>query len=202
VLLVDAATGILRAIRLVSWPERAAAAVRATIKQQIAQGRNSTAESAWINALYARFPGHSGTADLVRERADLTWTAGRHPHAAAGTGPDSSPAARAPEPAADNPALVAALGPCLCLVSGKAYPQPLPAELAGWYCYLADAGHSIAIIPEDLFNGESELTDLLCPAPVWTVLRGGWRIHEGFVVADIPYDRTLGLHVSEDESEY
>lgn len=203
VILIDAATGIIRGIRMVSWPDRAASALRTAIKEQIRNGYSSTAEQAWINALYSRYSGARGTADLVRDRADLTWTGGQHAQATDGTGADAYPPTHADQTANQamgNPALTAAFG--AYLVAGRAYPHRLPEELASWYCYLTDSGHSIAIIPESLFNTTGNLADLLCPAPVRTVLHVGWRIHDGFVVADIPYDSQVGLLAPEEDTEH
>lgn len=87
VVLVDAATGITRAILAVSWPERFTRAVRASVRRMLEQPYSDQAHNAAIDNLYARYP---TTAKLVHDRADVTCTGGTA-EAAAGTGPDASP---------------------------------------------------------------------------------------------------------------
>ena len=87
VVLVDAATGIVRAIRAVTWPPRFAGAVRRSVDRLLAAPFSPQAADAALEALYGRYP---KTAELVRQRADVVCTGGT-PEAAAGTGPDASP---------------------------------------------------------------------------------------------------------------
>jgi hypothetical protein len=87
VVLVDAATGIVRAIRAVTWPPRFAGAVRRSLDRLLAAPFSPQAADAALEALYARYP---KTAELVRQRADVVCTGGT-PEATAGTGPDASP---------------------------------------------------------------------------------------------------------------
>jgi hypothetical protein len=74
VMLVDADTGILRAIRGLRWPPRFVATVNASIKQMLGTPFSDTAEGHALEYLYGRWP---TAADLVRERADVQCTIGR-----------------------------------------------------------------------------------------------------------------------------
>jgi hypothetical protein len=87
VVLVDAATGIVRAIRGVTWPPRFVAAVRRSVDRMLATPFSPQAADAALEALYARYP---NTAELVRQRADVVCTAGT-PEATPGAGPDANP---------------------------------------------------------------------------------------------------------------
>lgn len=90
------------------------------------------------------------------------------------------------------------------LVRGKAYPSPLPPELADWYCYTSDGGHSILCLLEEnagaAFASHAEFENLV-PAPVKAVLRG-YRIVHGYVVADLAYDPDLGLITEAEDDEF
>lgn len=98
----------------------------------------------------------------------------------------------------------ASLGPYLKRPQ-PAYPMTLPADIAPWYCYTVDGGHSIlAAIPVLLTANPTKPDSFLVPIPVKSVLRG-YRIEQGFVVATSPaigYDRNLGLVVPREDDEY
>jgi hypothetical protein len=78
------------------------------------------------------------------------------------------------------------------LVRGKKYPAPLPAELADWYCYTSDGGHSILVLIEGEFDEEKPVWQELCPAPVKAVLRDYRAVGE-FIAAKLKYDSEIGL---------
>lgn len=92
--------------------------------------------------------------------------------------------------------------PASMLVPGRAYPRPLPEELARWYCYTRDGGHSIAVAIKTLYQRGGDPDDFLVPAPVKAVQRVGWTVDDGFVVADLPYDARLGLITEPGDDEY
>lgn len=85
----------------------------------------------------------------------------------------------------------------LPLRPGAAYPAPLDPELAAWYLYPVDSGHSVlvavaALVPQGQEDGD--VSDYLVPAPVRMVQRVGWRRNsEGFLISQVPYDHDLGL---------
>ncbi|MGV8847002.1 hypothetical protein [Tessaracoccus sp.] len=85
--LVDGATGIIHAMRGVSWPSRFVDAVGATVTRMLASPPSLVSHDAAIATLYARYP---RPVDLVRQRADITCTGGTS-EVAFGTGPDASP---------------------------------------------------------------------------------------------------------------
>lgn len=83
------------------------------------------------------------------------------------------------------------------LQAGRAYPRPLPTDLAPWYLYLADSGHCIAVL---LPGHENQGT---CPAPVKAVLATGWHsTPTGHIVSDLPYDTDLGLCTDPAHTEF
>ncbi|WP_025274170.1 hypothetical protein [Haloglycomyces albus] len=69
-ILIDAANGLIDAIRAVSWPSDAADAVRRSIQRQLDRSYNADAEQRFIRSMHATYP----TAEaLVDNRADLRW---------------------------------------------------------------------------------------------------------------------------------
>lgn len=94
----------------------------------------------------------------------------------------------------------------LPLRHGASYPAPLEAELEPWYLYLLDAGHSVLVAVASLVPAGQEDGDVsawLVPAPVRMVQRVGWRRNaQGYLLADVPYDRDLGLVSAPGDDEY
>jgi len=73
VVLVDAATGLVAAMRAVTWPHRFVAAVRSTVARLATATFSPAAADANLAELFARYP---ATDALVRQRADVTCTGG------------------------------------------------------------------------------------------------------------------------------
>jgi hypothetical protein len=69
VVLVDAATGIVVALRAVTWPPGFAAAVTETVARQLAERRDDEAGSARLGQLYTRSSAQLAAAAPVRWRA-------------------------------------------------------------------------------------------------------------------------------------
>jgi hypothetical protein len=94
------------------------------------------------------------------------------------------------------------------LVTGKSYHSPLPKELAEWYCYTSDGGHSILCLLEGHFETDSgPLDQYLCPVPVKTVLRAGWKPQPGesgltYIVTQVAYSREIGLITEAADDEF
>lgn len=89
------------------------------------------------------------------------------------------------------------------LLPGKSYPEPLPEDLARWYCYTRDGGHSIAVVTEQHYAPGIDPGDYLVPAPVRSVLRAGHRVSpEGLVVSELPYSSETGLMTPEGDDEH
>lgn len=85
------------------------------------------------------------------------------------------------------------------------YHSPLPAELASFYCYPLDAGHSLCVVPASLVPAIDYLeywTEYLVPVPVKTVLRLGWTIERCLPVVDVPYDPETGAVVPDQDEEW
>lgn len=72
VVLVDAATGIIRALRVVSWSPAFTAAVHAAIRAQAARPWSEAVYDAALDLLYARYP----TTGALLERAVARTTGG------------------------------------------------------------------------------------------------------------------------------
>lgn len=90
-------------------------------------------------------------------------------------------------------------------IAGKQYPQPLPPELARWYAYPSDSGHSIVVLIEDPQPDwvPADLAMLLVPVPVRTVQRLGYRMHQGFVVCTgVECDPDLGVITPAGDEEW
>lgn len=85
------------------------------------------------------------------------------------------------------------------------YPQAMPPNIAPWYCYTVDGGHSIlGLLAEHVTDWPSDPNGYLVPIPVKSVLRG-YRIEHGYVIAtssDVRYDQNLGLIVPQEDNEY
>lgn len=87
------------------------------------------------------------------------------------------------------------------LVPARTYPQPLPPDLAPWYCYTSDGGHSIVVVPAALADPEPA-ADRTVPIPVRTVQRLGWETRDGWLIVNIPYDPNLGIVVPPTDDEF
>jgi len=89
------------------------------------------------------------------------------------------------------------------VLPGRSYPEPLPDELAPYYCYTRDGGHSILVVIESEYKPGDDPKAYIVAAPVKTVLKYGYEVRDGLVWAQIPYDSDDGLAVDVDnEVEY
>lgn len=79
---------------------------------------------------------------------------------------------------------------------------PLPQDLVEWHCYATDGGHSILIVLPGDYQQGADLTGLLCPAPVKSVLRAGWERRGEYVVCNLPYDSERGLAFDPEDEEF
>jgi hypothetical protein len=92
------------------------------------------------------------------------------------------------------------------VIPDQAYPHPLPPDLAPWYVYLPDSGHSILCFLDGFYDPVSLGTDdawqQMCPVPVRTVLRG-WRMLESWPIAlsGFSYDSARGLLLTDPADE-
>jgi len=178
IVLADASTGLVKALRLLAWEPGFAQAVRDTLRRQLASPRDDTAAARKLDELYQ----HDSAA--LADQA-----AARH----TGGGP-ARPASPAPK---------AALGRYVAaIIPGKSYPEPLPPDLAPWYVYTQDGGHQIAIALASFYRPGASPADFVVPAPVRAVLRQGWTVRDGWVVCDLPYDTDMGLITDPGGNEY
>lgn len=87
-----------------------------------------------------------------------------------------------------------------------AYHGDLHADLEPWHAYVVDCGHSILAAVRGRFEGDLEgrdLSGMLQPVPVRTVLRLGWATTDlGFVVVDVDWHPDYGPQAPEAEYEY
>ena len=83
------------------------------------------------------------------------------------------------------------------------YGGYIPEELKPFYIYDSDKGHCINVVPsifeDQVYEGNPQ--NLLYPAPIRTVLRGGIRWVKGYPVAAIPYIPGIGLAVPPEDTE-
>jgi hypothetical protein len=190
IILVDASSGIVRALRLVGWSQEFLDAVLANVADQLARPADERAAEAELNRFYAH-----DSAVLARDHAT-----------ARSSGERPAP----PEPDTHrnrvNAAQVIAAQSAIVYKAGARYPRPLPPELERWYAYPMDAGHSVfvaiaSLIPDGARDGD--VSGYLVPAPVRMVERIGWQENpRGFLIADLPYDHTLGLVAAPEDVEY
>ncbi len=84
------------------------------------------------------------------------------------------------------------------------YSGNIPDELRAFYVYNPAQGHCINVIPsmleEKAATGDPE--QIVYPAPVKTVLRGGVRWVKGYPVAPIPFIPGHGLAVPPEDQEF
>ena len=179
VILVNAVTGIVQGLRLVSWPPGFAEAVRQTIRRQLAAPRDDLAAGRRLNALYQLDSGAIAARAAVRCTGGAREDRGSQPHAETAIGRHIAG-----------------------VVPGKTYPTPLPGELAPWYAYTADGGHSIAVALAGFYTRGGDPAEFLVPAPVRSVIRAGWTAQDGWIICDLPYDAETGLITDPADGEY
>jgi hypothetical protein len=178
VVLVDASTGIIQALRLLTWEPQFADAVRNTITRQLAIPRDDAAAGRALDALY-----QLDTAALAT-RAKARCTGGVRSDTDGGQA----------ETVIDR--YVAGVIP------GTAYLRPLPPDLAAWYVYTQDGGHQIAVAVARHYQVGADPAGFVVPAPVKAVLRRGWSVQDGWIVCDLPYDPATGLISDPGDDEY
>ncbi|WP_431881957.1 hypothetical protein [Micromonospora chalcea] len=74
VVLVDADTGIVRGLRLTTWPPGFVCRVAETVTRMLASGYRQVAHDGALDAIYTRY---RTSDELVAQRADITCTAGQ-----------------------------------------------------------------------------------------------------------------------------
>ena len=84
------------------------------------------------------------------------------------------------------------------------YDGYIPEELKPYYVYEPQQGHCIRIVPSSFEEkvSEEDPNELLLPAPVLTVLRGGVRWVKGLPIAAIPFIPGHGLAVPPEDAEF
>lgn len=85
-------------------------------------------------------------------------------------------------------------------------PDNLPKDLAEYYVYLVDNGHSVvAVTPVHAEKAKKEghdLEDYEVPIPVDYILEKGYVIEDGVVICDFPYDSEWGVVLDEKYNTY
>lgn len=85
----------------------------------------------------------------------------------------------------------------------RTYHSPLPEPLRPWYLYTRDNGHSILVATPHSYRAFGPGSGCLAAAPVKAVLAAAWSISvEGYVMAELPYDDTLGLVIDPAHDEF
>lgn len=102
-----------------------------------------------------------------------------------------------------EPALVISAGFSDVIHPGKHYPTELEPQLAPWYVYTIDGGHSLIVAVRSLYRRGAHPDEFLCPCPVKTVQRLGWLLtEEGFLIVDATYYLTLGVVAPDEDTEH
>lgn len=86
---------------------------------------------------------------------------------------------------------------------GAKYPG-LPEELAPFYLYPLDSGHSLMAIPKcfEKEAKEGNAEDYECPICVKFVLEKGYTIEGEFLFVDVPYRDDLGVYLDQKYYEF
>lgn len=102
----------------------------------------------------------------------------------------------------------------------RRYPRTLPPEMAQWYVYTLDGGHSILVALGHLHSpgmSREAVRKIMVPMSVRTLQRIGYRRDGGFLIVDVPvvddvdpsdstrlpaYDHSLGLVEADEDYEY
>jgi hypothetical protein len=87
----------------------------------------------------------------------------------------------------------------------KDYYENLPKELKEFNYFVADTGHVILAIPDELLaqaeaNGDLDMFE--CCMPVKYVLEKGYHIYKNHVIVNAVYDSTLGVVIPNKYYEY
>ena len=88
------------------------------------------------------------------------------------------------------------------VLPGRTYPHSLPDDLAPYYCYTRDGGHSILVVVENEYRPGDSPVRFIIPAPVKMVMKSRYHLKDGFVWAVLPYNRDDGIRVDNDDVEY
>lgn len=92
----------------------------------------------------------------------------------------------------------------------RPYPQPLPPELAPWHVYHRERGHSLmvqipSVEPAQIVmpSGDRAFrTSDFVFAPVKSVLRASWRLHNGHLQSPLRYEPEFGLLTDPGDDEF
>jgi len=85
------------------------------------------------------------------------------------------------------------------VLPGRCYFTPLPDDIAPFYCYTRDGGHSILVVLESEYKPGDDPERYIVASPVKTVLKYGYHVRDGLLWAKIPYSQDEGLILDEDE---
>jgi hypothetical protein len=86
------------------------------------------------------------------------------------------------------------------VLPGKAYSEPLPADLAPWHVYIETIGHCVAVAVDGVYQPDGDPWEYMAVAPIRMVRREGWTMRDGLILAPVPYDTVIGA-VQCDESD-
>lgn len=88
-------------------------------------------------------------------------------------------------------------------IEAKSYHGNLSKDLASWYCYVSDAGHSILCAIKRIYNPYGNPEAFMVPVPVKTVLRVGYeKYYNRYLIVDVQYDNQVGLQVMPEDEEF
>lgn len=102
----------------------------------------------------------------------------------------------------DHAHLIRATGLERSILPGRQYPHPLPQGLRDYYCYTRDGGHSLLVVIQSEYRHGEPTERFIVPAPVRMVLRHGFYRKDGYLWADLPYAKDIGLQVKDEDIEF
>jgi|SRR5690606_9421193 len=83
------------------------------------------------------------------------------------------------------------------------YHSPLPPQLARWYVYVHDNGHSIMVIPSSRYQPEHDPASQLIAVPVRTALLDDvFDTPTGHLLMELDHHPVKGLQIDDDDYEY
>lgn len=85
----------------------------------------------------------------------------------------------------------------------QTYHSPLPPQLARWYAYVHDTGHSIMVIPSSRYHPDHDPASQLIAVPVRTALQDDlYDTPTGHLLMELDYQPAQGVPIDDDDYEY
>jgi len=185
-IMTDARNAVIKKLRLISVSTGFTSSLIEAIKSVAGNSLDLTEYNKRVNSIYSRY----STEALVTMSA--------------------ANAFRLKDAGSDNRAsgtIRKSLAGIAAYVSKRPCPATLkiPQELEPYHYYVADAGHCIVCIPmvlQETAHKANDLDGYEVPVPAKYVLEHGYRITDGYIIVDVPYDSTFGVVIDDEYSVY